>query len=122
VADVFISYAREDRACVKRLFDALEADGRDAWVDWEDIPPTADWLEEVYAAIEAADTFVFVISLDSVTSEVCNLEIAHAIKHNKRLVPIIRREVDEAGAFRALTGCNWETLARENWHILKRLN
>jgi len=122
MADVFISYAREDRAFVRRLFDALEANGRDAWVDWEDIPPTADWLEEVYAAIEAADTFVFVVSPDSVTSKVCNLEIAHAIENNKRLAPIIRRDVDEAVTFEALTGCDWETLARDNWQTLKRPN
>jgi len=122
MADVFISYAREDRAFVRCLFDTLEADGRDAWVDWEGIPPTADWLEEIYAAIEAADTFVFVISPDSVASQICNLEVAHAIKHNKRLVPIIRREVDEAATFETLTGCDWGTLAHDNWQTLKRLN
>ena len=34
MADVFISYAREDKVFVRRLFEALEAHDRDAWVDW----------------------------------------------------------------------------------------
>ena len=38
------------------------------WVDWEDIPPTAEWMREVEVAIEGADTFVFVLSPDSLKS------------------------------------------------------
>ncbi|KAB2902261.1 MAG: TIR domain-containing protein [Anaerolineae bacterium] len=37
MSDVFISYSRTDRAFVHKLFDALEAKGYDAWIDWEDI-------------------------------------------------------------------------------------
>jgi tetratricopeptide (TPR) repeat protein len=122
MADVFISYAREDKDFVRSLFDALDADGRDTWVDWKDIPPTVDWLEEIYAAIESADTFVFVISPCSVTSETCNKEIAHALKHNKRLVPIIRHEIDEVATFESLEGCDWEAAAHDNWEALRRLN
>ena len=95
MADVFISYSRKDKEFVHGLHQALEARDRDAWVDWEDIPLTAKWLEEVYSGIEHADTFAFVISPDSVASKVCNLEIDHAAQNNKRLVPIWHREVDE---------------------------
>ena len=57
------------------------------------IPPTAEWRDEVYASIQAADTFLFIISPDSVVSEICTLEIEHAIQHNKRLVPVVWRDV-----------------------------
>jgi hypothetical protein len=107
MADVFISYSRRDKDFVKRLFEALEAHDRDAWVDWEDIPPTVEWLAEIYAAIEAADTFVFVISPDSTVSEVCGMEIAHAVKHNKRLVPIVCHDVDAKAVPQALAALNW---------------
>ncbi|MBI3915120.1 MAG: TIR domain-containing protein [Chloroflexi bacterium] len=93
MADVFISYSRKDRDFVRALHDALKKRNRDTWVDWEGIPPTAKWLAEIYDGIEKADTFVFVISPDSVASETCQKEIAHAAKHNKRIVPIVRREV-----------------------------
>ncbi|MEA5467223.1 toll/interleukin-1 receptor domain-containing protein [Leptothoe sp. PORK10 BA2] len=90
--DVFISYSRKDKAFVKALHQALEKSNHDSWVDWEDIPLTADWWEEIQAGIEASDTFIFVISPDSIASQVCRQEIDHAIEHNKRLIPIVRRE------------------------------
>ena len=70
MSDVFISYSRRDIDFVRHLFDHLTARDREAWADWQDIPPTADWLAESYSGIEAADTFLFVISPDSVTSEI----------------------------------------------------
>lgn len=92
MTDVFISYSRQDKEFVAALHSALSASKRDTWVDWENIPLTADWWQEIEHGIEAANTFVFVISPDSVISKVCNQEIDHAVKHNKRLVPIVRRD------------------------------
>ncbi len=96
MASVFISYSRKDQDFVRTLYDALKAANRDAWVDWEGIPPTAEWLSEVYAAIDGADTFVFVLSPDSVASEVCGKEAAHAIESKKRIIPIVSRQVSAA--------------------------
>lgn len=94
MAEVFISYAREDKDFVLRLHNALDDLGRKAWVDWDDIPPTAEWMKEVKSAIMSSDSFVFVISPDSISSDVCQREIEHAIKHKKRLIPIVRRKVN----------------------------
>src|SRR5262249_20680182 len=88
---VFLSYAREDEQFVRRLHDALAKANRGAWVDWTGIPPTADWIKEIHAAIESADAFAAVITPDSVASAVCQREIEHAAKHNKRLIPLLRR-------------------------------
>lgn len=90
--DVFISYSRKDKSFVEQLHQALEAQNRDAWVDWEDIPLSAEWWHEIQRGIESANTFVFVISRDSIESKVCRDEIEHAVQHNKRLVPIVRRD------------------------------
>jgi hypothetical protein len=76
-------------------------------VDWEGIPPTAEWMKEIHAAIEAADTFVFVISLDSAASEVCKLEVEHAAKQHKRLVPVVYRDVPANRVPEVLTKLNW---------------
>jgi hypothetical protein len=105
--DVFISYSRKDKEFVRALHQALSQHKQHIWVDWEDIPPTADWLNEIYTAIEGADTFVFVISPDSVTSEVCQKEVEHAVRHQKRLAPIVRREVDPRSMHPALASHNW---------------
>ena len=89
MADVFISYSRKDIQFAQRIHQELEARDREPWVDWQDIPPTSEWLDEVYAGIQAADTFLFIISPDSVVSEICILEIEHAVQHGKRLVPVV---------------------------------
>ncbi len=93
MAEAFISYSRKDKEFVKRLYEALKEQKRDIWVDWEGIPFTADWRKEIYEGIEAADNFIFIVSPNSVVSEVCGEEIAHALKHNKRLVPIVLQDV-----------------------------
>ena len=51
MSDVFISYSRRDIDFVRHLFDQLTARDREPWADWQDIPPTADWLAEIYKRI-----------------------------------------------------------------------
>ena len=87
--DLFISYSRKDKEFVRRLDEALQTRGREAWVDWEGIRPTEEFMQAIYGAIEGADTFVFVLTPDSVASAVCAREIAHAA--------LALLEVDEAG-------------------------
>ena len=105
--EVFISYSRKDTDFVRRLDEALKSRGREAWVDWEDIRPTEEWMQAIYAAIDGADTFIFVLTPDSVTSAVCGREIAHAAAHNKRMVPIVARELNTGTAPEALAKLNY---------------
>jgi TIR domain-containing protein len=97
MAQVFISYSRKDKEFVRKLGDALVAQKREAWVDWKDIPLTAEWQRGILINIEAADNFIFVISPESATSPNCKKEIDHAVANHKRMVPIFYRAVpDEA--------------------------
>ena len=107
MTDVFISYSRKDIAFARLLHEALVENELDTWIDWQDIPPSADWLAEVYEAIEAADAFVFIISETSLASEICGLEIAHAAKHNKRLIPIVIKDVEAGQVPKELSVLNW---------------
>jgi WD40 repeat protein len=93
MADVFISYAREDQDFVRRLQDALEEHNRNTWIDWKDIPLTAKWKEEVFSAIDNADSFAAVISPDFIVSKPCQEELDHAAHDNKRMVPLWHRDV-----------------------------
>jgi WD40 repeat protein len=113
MSDLFISYSRKDKEFVRRLDEALKRREREAWVDWEGIRPTEEFMGAIYGAIEAADTFVFVLTSDSISSTVCGLEIAHAAKHNKRLVPIVSRDVDASKVPEELARLNW-ILCRES--------
>ena len=114
MADVFISYSRKDIQFAQRIHHELEARDREPWVDWQDIPPTSEWLDEVYAGIQAADTYLFIISPNSVVSEICTLEIEHAIQHNKRLVPVVLNDVEDGQVHSAMSAHNWVFLREED--------
>jgi WD40 repeat protein len=105
--DLFISYSRKDKEFVRLLDESLKSRGREAWVDWEDIRPTEDFMQAIYGAIEGVDTFVFVLTPDSVASVVCGREIAHAVAHNKRMVPIVARDVSADTVPEPLAKLNW---------------
>lgn len=113
--EVFISYAREDAPFVRQLYNELQSYNRSIWVDWEDIPLTADWWAAVQRGIEAADAFVFVITPASAESEACFREIEHARLHKKRIVPILHRDPNGAGQalHPAINAHNW-IFIREN--------
>jgi hypothetical protein len=118
MSDVFISYAREDKDFVRVLHNALERSKRQAWVDWDDIAKGTEWWKEIEAGIEGADTFLFVVSPDSVSSVPCQNEINHAIKNNKQILPIVYREADDCfdknnPAHQAINSHNW-LFFREN--------
>ncbi len=111
LSDVMISYSRKDKDFVQQLTDALKQNGREVWVDFDDIPYSAEWWQEIEAGIEGANAFIFVISPDSINSDVCRREIDHAIKHNKRLIPILRRELTEAADRKTVH----PSVASRNW-------
>ena len=118
MTDVFISYSRKDKEFVQRLFQALKAQRRDVWVDWEDIPPTADWRAEIRGGVEATDAMIFVISPDSVRSKECRVELELALENNKRFVPLMYRMVtepaDHEAMHPALNSHNWVYLRDED--------
>lgn len=122
MTDVFISYSRKDVDFVRRLFDAFEAAGLSSWIDFDDIPYSVDWMLEIEKGIDASDAFVFIISPDSVASRVCNLELAYARQNSKRIIPVVRRDVDAQAIEPVWRQQDWGEQARENWTYLRRLN
>jgi WD40 repeat protein len=92
--DVFVSYARVDQAEALELMQALESAGWSIWMDTEDVPPASKWREELAEGIQRAHTFLFVITPDSVRSEYCLWELAHAAELAKRIVPVVLRDAE----------------------------
>lgn len=107
MSHAFISYSRTDLRFVRRLHAALEERGRSTWVDWERIPPAAAWQVEIARAIDESEAFVFVLSPDAVTSEVCLAELEVAVAAGKRVVPVLRREVPARDVPPEVAGLNW---------------
>ena len=87
MADVFLSYKREDAAIARRIVDALRDSGLSVW--WDDgITPRQSWDTEIEEAISAASTVAVLWSPRSVTSDWVRTE-AHYAKDRGKLVPAV---------------------------------
>jgi hypothetical protein len=96
--DAFISYARRagDTEFVDKLCSDLERRGKSAWVDRSNIEPAAQWRARIARGIEAAKSFIFVLSPESAGSDECARELTAAIEHNKRIIPLLLRNVADS--------------------------
>jgi WD40 repeat protein len=114
-SSVFVSYAREDESFVRRMAEELSARQHRAWIDRIDMHPfDPDWVASVKSAIDACSTFLVVISPDSVVSDACAAELAHAVAHNKRVAPLLYRDVGDDVRARMSP-----VLARPNWFLFR---
>ncbi len=104
---IFISYSRKDMAFADRLERALKARGFEPLLDRTEIYAFEDWWKRIDALIGRADTIVFILSPDAVSSEVALKEVAHAASLNKRFAPIIYRPVDDGETPEALRRLNF---------------
>lgn len=116
MTDAFISYSRKDKEFVYALVHHLERETIAIWLDRDDIPPGEAWQEEIRAGIAQSNVFVFVISLDSVISQPCNLELSYARMLGKRIIPLMHRRFQED---RELKDKSYAPFVYENWGLLK---
>jgi WD40 repeat protein len=107
MAKIFVSYSRKDSKTARKLIESFTTMGHDVWVDWEDIPPAVDWLEQIFRGIEGSEVFVFIVSPDSIKSEVCNVEIGRAAQNNKRIIPVVVRDVEPKTTNEIIRKLNW---------------
>ena len=107
MSHIFISYSRKDLAIAERIIDALAKDDLEPWIDWKSIPKGETFEREIQQGIEKAEIFLFLVSPDSVQSEWCNKEIAHAVKNGKRILPIVIRDADPKNIHPEISKRNW---------------
>ncbi|MEM1134766.1 MAG: TIR domain-containing protein [Bacteroidota bacterium] len=95
INDVFISYSRQNLDFALKLYNQLMEEDLEVWFDQENIPLAVDFLHEIESGINLSHNFIFIISPESVKSEYCLLEIRHAVKQGKRIIPILYEEPDQ---------------------------
>jgi hypothetical protein len=98
VADVFLSYAREDKERAHRLADAIEARGFDVWWDAE-IPPGETWDQMIERELAAARCAVVLWSMTSIGKTWVRTEATEAQKR-RVLIPVLLDDVEQPIAFR----------------------
>lgn len=108
MADIFVSYAREDIAEVECLVAALRAGGRSVWYD-QAIRGGADFGEETTRALDAAKVVVVVWSKASIVSKWVRDE-ASVGRDSGTLIPISIDGVPPPLGFRQIQSidfCGW---------------
>jgi len=93
-ANIFVSYSRNDAAFVDRLEAGLIERGFSPKIDRSDIYAFEDWWKRIEDLIVKADTIVFGLSPDALSSDICKKEVEFAASLKKRFAPIVCRQVD----------------------------
>ncbi len=95
--DAFISYARKESIILAaRIYQFFRLEGLDAWFDKINIPHGQDYQQRIYQGIESAHNFIFLISPTSVASPYCRLEIEHALRLGKRIIPVLHISLSDS--------------------------
>lgn len=113
---VFLSYSRKDRSFAENLRDRMVRDGFDSYLDIHDIVKGEPWQERLQSLIFGADVVLFLISPDSVSSEVCDWEVNEAERLGKRILPVVCRAVTDNAVPGRLQRLNYAFLDdEEKW-------
>src|SRR3954464_1698350 len=109
---VFISYSRHDCApLAEELAAGLEVVGFDAELDRDDIAAAENWEARLESLIQAADSVIFLLSPQAVTSPRCAWEVDKAIALSKRLIPVVGKTVQEENVPERLRRLNYVFLS-----------
>ena len=109
MADVFLSYKREDAAKVRKLVAALRDRGLDVWWD-EDIPASAPWEATIEKELAAAKTVIACWSPASVASDNVRSE-ARVAREDGRLIQAFVKPLSICSALRVR-----HLLRTPSWH------
>jgi hypothetical protein len=89
---VFVSYSRKDSAFATSLAKDLAANGVNVWIDQVNIPGGVAWEKAIEKALVSAPSVLVILSKASVDSENVLDEIAYAIQHNKKIIPVLAEQ------------------------------
>ena len=90
MTDIFICYdVDHDKEIRDSVVQSLSRYAKTTWRHDCDIQKGADYECAIEMGIENADNFFYFISPHSITSDYCQDELEHALKYNKRIVPLL---------------------------------
>jgi hypothetical protein len=94
MTQIFLSYSDKNRDIKEKIRKTLMRESLTVWTNKTDIKTGVAFNEEINKGIEGADNFIYLMSSDSLESEYCQQELAHASNHNKRIIALLIEEKD----------------------------
>jgi TIR domain len=91
--DVFISYSSKDRNWASKFANELEANGVHAWFDQTEIAIGDRVTEKLEEALRESKIIAVVVTPDYLTNPSSAFELGAAVGGNKKIIPIVPREV-----------------------------
>lgn len=86
---IFISHSTHDRETARALSNQLREAGAHVWLDEERLMPGDSIAGEISKAIEASDAVLFLISGAFSKNRWLSSEVATALAHGKKIVPVV---------------------------------
>ena len=94
MTQVFLAAAEEDRAPKTKISRRLMREGFTLWTNQTDIKTGTAFQTEINKGIEGADTFVYLISANTLRSPYCQQELTYALAHHKYVIPLLIEQID----------------------------
>lgn len=114
MAEIFISYSREDRDWVERLASQLQSEGFSVWWDW-DLLVGKRYRETIDSELQTCKAAVVVWSQHSIQSDFVRDEAEEAQQRNI-LVPVLKEVVRPPAGFRQIQTADLSTWTGEGSH------
>src|SRR5450631_3192964 len=105
MADIFISYARNDESTAQHLRDVLASQGWDVWRDKEGIVTGTAWGASIEQALHSAKCVVVLWSTNALASHFVRDE-AEVGRNENKLVPVLISNVELPIGFRGIQTAN----------------
>ena len=94
MTDVFLACADKDEKVKEKIRKSLMRESLTVWKNKTDIKTGITFQEAINQGVEQADNFVYLISPDSIESEYCQQELAHAFANHKRIIAFLIQETE----------------------------
>lgn len=97
MADIFISYASEDRETMLKLRSYLESLGFSCWSAPDNIKGGETWTEQILKAINECKAICIIFSRDANASDHVKTELTQSFDKGKPIIPIRIQDVQPTG-------------------------
>jgi hypothetical protein len=91
----FVSYARRDwDGFVSSLVSDLAKEPQKVWIDQDYLAGGDDWMDAIGQALQICNRLLLILSPDSISSKYVKMEYRYFFKHDKPIIPVLYRQID----------------------------